>query len=126
MMPWIRAIDDLAMVCCASPASQQGACWRNLVQLLTAAPIALRALGLVDLDSAAQRQWVAHEAWETLVLSILDEDLSFLVSHGGSGRCLASVVLRGRDEEITSEGSTFALAVMSALLVAILDAFGDS
>jgi hypothetical protein len=57
---------------------------------------------------------IAAGACESAALTIIGSEAAWMLSSGESGRCLASVVFPGMEEEVTSEGATPALALLGA------------
>ena len=69
---------------------------------------------------------IASEAFDSAALALLGPDTVFILSRGGGGKALASVVSADGDE-VTAEGSTTALALLAAQVSALLaDADYDS
>ncbi len=60
------------------------------------------------------RVMIAAGAFESAALAVIGGEATWIVSKGGEGRCLASVVLPGMSEEVTSEGASPALALLGA------------
>ena len=73
-------------------------------------------------DERALEAMVAAGAYETAALALLGSETGFMLSRGVKGSSLATVVLSGRDEEMTVEGTTAALALLAALAMALLAA----
>ncbi len=66
-------------------------------------------------------------ACESAVLALIGAETSFMLSRGGSGSCLAAVVLPDGSEEMISQAATLALAMLAAHISAqIADLEGDS
>ena len=64
---------------------------------------------------------LAAGAYESAVMALLGPEVCFMLSRGGYGLCLATVVLPGSENEVTAEASTPALALLTALASALLD-----
>lgn len=58
-------------------------------------------------------------AWESAALDLMPEDATYMLSRAGEGGCMASLTLPGLEEEVTSEGDTPAMALVSALAAAL-------
>lgn len=65
-------------------------------------------------DPVVVEAMLACGAAESAVLAILHPDMSFMLSRGAGGSCLATVVVEDGSEEMISEGSTIALALLAA------------
>lgn len=63
---------------------------------------------------------IAAGAFESAALVVIGDDANWMVSKGGEGRCLASLILPGMSEEVTSEGASPALALLGAWASAAL------
>ena len=63
---------------------------------------------------------IAAGAFETAALAVIGDHATWMLSKGGEGRCLASLILPGMSEEVTSEGATPALALLGAWASAAL------
>ncbi len=64
---------------------------------------------------------LAAGAYESAVLSFLTDGVGLMLSKGPNGVAMASIVLPGREEEITSEGPSLALALVSAVALSVCD-----
>ncbi|MBU3991608.1 MAG: hypothetical protein KKA12_03510, partial [Alphaproteobacteria bacterium] len=72
---------------------------------------------------------LAAGAPESAALALIGGSAGYMLSRGGDGQHLASVVLPGRGEEVTAGGDTLALALIGALALALAEAeaqFDDS
>lgn len=63
---------------------------------------------------------IAAGAFESAALAVIGDQATWMLSKGGEGRCLASLILPGMSEEVTSEGATPALALLGAWASAAL------
>ena len=121
---WLVALDDLDVVSSACEADGQRVCWATLLELFETAPVDLENLGF-SLKGAANAQKMADAAgWESAVLALLNTRVGYLVSRGSSQLCLASIALS--DKEVTAEGNTTALALISAISRTIIETIRDS
>jgi hypothetical protein len=68
---------------------------------------------------------IAAGAFESAALAVIGDNATWMVSKGGDGRCLASLILPGMSEEVTSEGATPALALLGAWASAALVSKGS-
>ena len=107
-MYWKSRLRDLLHDCAASGPSEQADRVADAAELLC-----------IDTPSVQEKLRVG--ACESAVMEIIGGETSFMLSRGGSGRCLATVVLPDGSEEVISEGSTLALALLAAHLSALLE-----
>jgi hypothetical protein len=63
---------------------------------------------------------IAAGAFESAALTVIGSEATWLVSKGGDGTCLASVLLPGMTEEVTCQGASPALALLGAWASAAL------
>jgi len=118
---WRQRLADLALACAGSYAADEGACLREMAALLTSAPEG-HARGLARPDPAALEALIAAGAGASAALAMLDGgEAGYLLSSGGNGQHMASVILLGNAEELTASGDTAALALVGALAMALAD-----
>jgi hypothetical protein len=98
-----RKLRRFADACRASSAAEQGERLREM-----------RALTRSSLTPAMIEVMIAAQAFESLALALIGEQAAWMVSKGGQGSCLASVLLPGMEEETTCEGASPALALLGA------------
>ncbi len=67
---------------------------------------------------------IAAGAYESGALAVIGTDATWIVSKGGEGRCLASIVLPGMSEDVSAEGASPALALLAAWAKAALVSTG--
>lgn len=77
----------------------------------------------VRFDALAIDEMLDCGAAESAVLAILGPETSFMLSRGGGGSCLATVVVDDGSEETMSEGATIALALLAAYVSLLLARF---
>ena len=66
-------------------------------------------------------EWMLESgAYESAVLALIGPETAFMLSRGGSGSCLATVVLPDGSEEMIAEGSTLALALLAGHVSALI------
>ncbi len=58
-------------------------------------------------------------AYASAALALLPPEAGYMLSRGGHGSHMASLVLPGMDEEVTAEGASAALALLGALAAAL-------
>lgn len=113
-------LDDLLHDCVASAAVEQtdriGEAAHLLWDAARAGRIPLCPAANCDTIIALARQG----APESAVLALIGGETSFMLSRGGNGACLATVVLPDGSEEAIAEGATLALALLAAHLSSLL------
>ncbi|MEY4721477.1 MAG: hypothetical protein RIQ46_1202 [Pseudomonadota bacterium] len=118
---WRSHLRALAAECDASAAEEQGERIREGWQLLASAPFKPSDTQPFCLPpSDAIEAMIEAEAFESAALSLISPDMGFLLSRGGNGLAIASVVLPGGEEDHTASGASPALALLSALALALL------
>lgn len=118
---WLAEVDNLALSSTvASPKAQAGYI-RAMAVLLDLRPRALGGAGLCAARYANLMQNVGNGAFESAVLHLLPHTARIMTSTPGPGRHLATVRLEGQRRESTSSGSTFALALVGAFALSIVD-----
>lgn len=101
---------------------EQGDCLREAYALITLAP---RSLGAWLAELPPQLEFdtmLAAQCWESAAVSLLAAEAGYMVSRGGDGECLASVLLPGMGEEVSAGAQHMALALVSALASALVAA----
>jgi hypothetical protein len=121
---WLVDLDDLDVVSSACDADGQRVCWSKLLELFETAPVDLETLGFSLKDAADAQKMADAAGWESAVLLLLETRVGYLVSRGASNLCLASIALN--DKEVTAEGNTTALALISAISRTIIETIRDS
>ncbi|WP_068089687.1 hypothetical protein [Novosphingobium rosa] len=116
---WRLRLTDLCRMSALAPVQDENAMLRMAYHLLACLPETDSLLGdhlppLAQFDTL-----LSAGAHDTAALALIPESGSFLLSRNGDGTCLASVLLPGLEEEMTSEGTTPALALVSALAAAL-------
>ncbi len=118
---WRAHLRALAAECDASAIEEQGERIRDAWQLLASAPQASSDAQSFSLPpSDAIEAMIEAEAFESAALSLISADMGFLLSRGGNGLAIASVVLPGGEEDHTASGASPALALLGALALALL------
>lgn len=100
---------DFLHDCAASGPAEQGDRIREAVRLL----------GMASAAESIEAK-LASGAPESAVLELIGPETAFMLSRGGNGSCLAAVVLPDGSEEMISEGSTLALAMLAAHVSSLL------
>lgn len=121
---WHRSVAELALACAGSYTADEPARLRELAVLLATAP-AGHARGLPALSERAF-DGAAAGAGLSVVLGLIEQaEGGYLLSCGGGGQHMASVILPGNAEEVTAGGDSAALAMIGALALALAD-FGEA
>lgn len=122
---WLTEVDDIALSATVAPAEAQDRYVRAMVMLLQFCPDALGECAMCRARQAEVMHNVRIGAFETAALRLLPADACLMTSTPGAGHFLASVRLAGQRRESTSSGKTFALAVVSALALSLVDHFHE-
>lgn len=122
---WARAMAEFSLACAGSFSPDQAERIRDLADLLAQAPDPALLTGLVVPDLAHMEVLVTLNAWESAMLAMLDSDVGYIVSRGGNGQYLASLILPGRAEEVTVSGDSMALALAGAAALALSEGLAD-
>ena len=118
---WRAHLRALAAECDASFADEQAERIRDAWRLLASAPLVSSGGQPFALPpSDAIDAMIEAEAFESAALSLIAPDMGFLLSRGGNGLAIASVVLPGGEEDHTASGASPALALLGALALALL------
>lgn len=118
---WLSEVDNLSLSATTIAAGAQAGCLRALCMLIRLRPGSLGGAGLSAAHEGEVMRNIAAGAFETAALQLIPEGAKVITSTPGGGRFLASIRLRGQPFESTSSGRTFALAVVSALALSIVD-----
>lgn len=117
---WAAALQDFLQDCDGSDAPEQASRLEEALALLLRAPVGL-AEWQGDLpETAGLAAMIAAGACESAALALLPPEAGYMLSRGGNGVCMASIVLPDSDEDLTSSGQTPALALLSALMLALI------
>lgn len=124
---WRLRLAELCRDCVLADSDAEADCLRLAHALMMQAPENPRAVNGFDpavvlshLPPMARIECLIEEgALESVALSLLPEDASYLMSRSIDGAWLASVFLLGMEEDLTSQGGSLAMALTSALLAAL-------
>ena len=118
---WRRAAAELALCCAGSYAADEAARLRELVALLRRCPPGLSP-GLALPEPVRVEALLAADAAATATLALFDgAGAGYLISRGGGGSHLASVILPGATDEVSAGGDTVALALIGALALGLAE-----
>ena len=116
---WHAELRSFVVVCDASRAEDQADRIREAWELCCG--LADSVASPIRLPSADRLEaLLAVGAFENAVLALLGPQTGYLLSRGGGGLALASVILPDSDNDQTASGETPALALLSALALALL------
>ena len=116
---WRMALAQLCQDSAEAEPGQEEAMLRLVHALLANLPDASSALGDHLPPAARFEALLAAGAYDSAAFALVPELGSFIVSRAGEGGAMASVMLPGMEEEMTSEAETPALAMISALAAAL-------
>lgn len=122
---WLSEVDNIALSSTVATPDAQGGHVRAMGVLMGMRP---QRLGGPDLYPALQAEVMRNVtvgAFESAALRLLPIDARVMTSTPGPGRYLATVRLDGQRCESTSSGSTFALALVGALALSIVDHYHE-
>lgn len=118
---WRSRLGEVALACAGAFPGEEPARIREMTELLQRAPCAAALTGLSVPDPARIEQLIAASAGETAVLAMFGAEAGYLLSRGGGGQHLASVVLPGESEEVNAGGDSLVLALIGALALALAE-----
>jgi len=106
---WEARLRDFLHDCVSSAASEEEDRIREGARLLQR----LEGQGHRRVDPVAIEAMLGCGAGESAVLELIGPHAPFLVSRGGSGTCLATLILPDGTEEVMAEGATLALSLLA-------------
>lgn len=112
---WRRRFAELAISCAGSYAEDEEERIRDALALLAAAPDPALIAGLVVPGRMQLDRMFASGAGASAALALFGGGSGYLLSRGGDGEHLASVVLPGAKTDVSACGDTLALALIGAL-----------
>ena len=119
--PWQRGVAELALACAGSFAAEESSRLRDLIALLQSCPAGIEP-GLALPQPERLDELLGANAAAAAVLELFHGvPAGYLLSHGGEGRYLASVMLPGARAEANASGDTAALALLGAVALALAD-----
>ncbi|MBB3956575.1 hypothetical protein GGR38_003540 [Novosphingobium sediminicola] len=124
---WRLRLAELCRDCVLSDSDDEGDCLRLAHALMMQAPESRSDVTGLDLSVilshlppvARIECLIEQGALDSVALALLPEEASYLMSRSIDGAWLASVFLPGMEEDMTSEGSSLAMALTSALLASL-------
>ncbi|KHK90566.1 hypothetical protein [Novosphingobium malaysiense] len=123
---WLAEVDNLALSSTAANAEAQAGYVRAMGVLMRMRPEGLAGERLSPDREADVMRNVSMGAFESAALGLLPSDARMMTSSPGPGRHLATVRLFGQRGESTSSGSTFALALVGALALSVVDHYHEA
>lgn len=122
---WLSEVDTLALSATAAAPAAEAGYLRAMGMLLRLRPEGLGGVGLTPAQESEVMRCVATGAYETAALRLLPDAARVMTSTPGCCRHLATIQLRGQRQESTSSGRTFALALVSALALSLVDQYHE-
>lgn len=119
---WINALRDLSFRCAAEDADRSSARLREMNHLLAIAPAKAGAHGLQALGPARLDALLRADAADAAAMALFGCGAGYLLSRGGDGHCLATVVFPDVPHEESGSGATPALALIGAAAMLLADA----
>ncbi len=116
---WHYELMELALTSAGAFAGEEGRQVRALHSLFARAPERAQRAGLTLPDPGRVNSLIAAGAGACAILALFGGPAGYLVSRGGGGQYMASVVLPGAAEEVTASGDSLALALIGALALAL-------
>lgn len=123
---WLSEVDNIALSSTIAEPVTQGGYLRAMGFLISSQPPELGGVGMTPAGQSDIMQNVMMGAYETAAMRLLPSDAQVMTSSPGEGRYLATVRLHGQQCESTSSGNTFALALVSALALSIVDRYHET
>ncbi len=121
---WKARMRDLHKDCVASVPREQAARIRDAAHLLRRSDLHASGYAPVSISGTALEAMLSASAYESAVLYLMGDDAAFMLSRGGNGSCLATVVQPDGAEEMIAEGATPALALLAAHMSALAEDAG--
>lgn len=116
---WYARISTFVEEACDASPQDEGAIMRAMLVVLSTAPHGQRAR-FADLPSRERLDILLMAgAGESAALAMLPANAAYIVSRGGNGVNLASVLLDGDDQEMAAEAATAGLALLAAFAGAL-------
>ncbi|MCT2400184.1 hypothetical protein [Novosphingobium mangrovi (ex Huang et al. 2023)] len=122
---WLSEVDNIALSSTVATPDAQAGYIRAMGMLMRVRPQGLTGKRISPAREADVLRLVASGAFETAALRLLPREARVMTSTPGPGRHLATVRLEGQHRDSTSSGSTFALALVSALALSIVDHYHE-
>ena len=118
---WKTRMRALQRDCVASVPKEQAARIREAARLLGGRGARVAGCPPIAISSNALEAMLSAGAFESAVLHVMGSEAAFMLSRGGNGSCLATVVQPDGAEEMIAEGATPALALLAAHLAALVE-----
>ncbi|SFG34931.1 hypothetical protein SAMN05518801_11845 [Novosphingobium sp. CF614] len=122
---WLTEVDNIALSSTVAAPDAQAGYVRAMGVLMRLRPQGLGGAAMCPSREVEVMRSVAAGAFESAALRLLPGDARIMTSTPGPGRHLATVRLRGQHRESTSSGSTFALALIGALALSMVDHYHE-
>ncbi len=119
--PWQCGVAELALACAGSDVADEAERLNELLVLLRSCPPGINP-GLVVPETGRLAQLLAAGAATAAVMELFEgAEAGYLLSRGGGGQYLASVIIPGAAEEVSAGGDSAALALLGAIALALAD-----
>ncbi|MCJ2185504.1 hypothetical protein [Novosphingobium beihaiensis] len=118
---WLNEVDNIALSSTVASPDAEAGYVRAMGKLMRMRPEGLGGASLTATGEAEILRAVMAGACETAALRLLPYEARVMTSASGAGHHMATVRQRGQHRESTSSGGTFALALVSALALSIVD-----
>lgn len=122
---WLTEVDNIALSSTVASPDKEAGYVRAMGKLMRMRPEGLGGASLTATAEADVLRSVMAGACETAALRLLPHDARVMTSTSGAGHHMATVRLGGQRRESTSSGSTFALALVSALALSAVDHYHE-
>lgn len=122
---WLTEVDNIALSSTVATPQAQAGYVRAMGVLMRMRPEGLGGECMCRTLQADVMRSVTAGAFESAALRLLPLEAKIMTSTPGPGCHLATVRLDDQHQESTSTGSTFALAIVSALALSIVDQYHE-
>ena len=123
---WLVEVDNIALSSTVAAPDFEAAHLRAMGVLMRLRPLGMEDTGMEAGREAEVTRNLNAGAFESAALRLLPDNACLMTSTPGPGRHLATVQLAGQQRESTSSGSTFALALVGALALSIVDRYHET
>lgn len=118
---WRVRLGEVALACAGSFPGEETLRIREIIDLMQRAPCRSLLAGLAVPEAERVEQLIEARAAECVMLALFGGEAGYLLSRGGGGQHLASVILPGASEEVNAGGDSLVLALVGALALALAE-----
>ncbi|WP_156843230.1 hypothetical protein [Novosphingobium aquimarinum] len=122
---WTARLENFLNDCMNSREEEQNARIADAANLFLSIPL-VQSQSADAAKTGSVRALIAAGAALDAALAIIGTDAVFMLSRGGDGTCLATMILSDGTEEVMGEAGTPALALLAAYTAAVLTRVGNS